>query len=190
MRSSGFTLIELLVVVSIMGILSVLAFVNFKDFTQTQQLNKAVGEIQTFLRVAQTNATSSTLCTNRGGSIGGVSWTVRINSDKKSMDIYCGTNSSCSANTCYKTLTLQNVKVDSIKASACDTSTFLTLPVKFTYAALSGAIVFTDSSTDSSGSTSNASCLSTSQTITFKLTNSANFAKSFSISKGGAIDVR
>ena len=62
----GFTLIELLVVIAITSILAVMGFVNFKDFSSNQISVKAAGEIQTILRLAQSNATSSTLCDSKG----------------------------------------------------------------------------------------------------------------------------
>lgn len=96
MRSAGYTLIELLVVITIIGILSVVAFVNFKDFASTSALNKAAGEIQSFLRLAQSNATSSTLCNGEGGK----DWKVTFNSE--TIVITCGSDTS------YKTLKLQN----------------------------------------------------------------------------------
>ena len=176
MRSRGYTLVELLVVVSVMALIGVVAFVNFKDFSQDQFLNKAAGQIQSFLRLAQSNATSSNLC----GTLGGVSWTVRFNSDKSTADIICDSDLTKPP---YKTLALQNVKIDSITATVC---TALTLPVMVTYTALSGIPTMADSS----GGT-NSTCLISSQSITINLINTKNNTlKSFSISKGGAIDVQ
>ena len=111
MRPAGFTLIELLVVISITGILSTLTFVNFKSFAKEQQLNKSIGEIQTFLKLAQSNATSSTVC----GSSGGVSWTVRFNSDKITVDIICGLDLTKAP---YKTLTLQNGRLCRLRSDS------------------------------------------------------------------------
>lgn len=171
----GFTLVELLVVISIMAIMSVFTFINVKDFTTEQALNKAVGDIQSLMRLAQSNATSSTLC----GSSGGVTWTVRFNSDQSTLDIICGSN-----NTLYRTLTLQNVLIASIKTSSCISS--LSLPVSFTYSALKGV----PDVTDSSGGISS-TCLGTTQSVTVNLLNAkSNSTKSFNISKGGAINVQ
>lgn len=97
MRPAGYTLIELLVVISIIGILSVVAFVNIKDFSSAQALKKAAGEVQSLLRLAQANASSSTLCNN----VGGVSWTVKFNTDS-TIQIKCGPTDYP-----IKTLTLQ-----------------------------------------------------------------------------------
>ncbi len=96
MRSAGYTLIELLVVISIIGILSVVAFVNIKEFSSSQALKKAAGEVQSFLRLAQSNASSSTLC----NGVGGVPWTVTINTNTVVI--------TCNIDTPYKTLTLQS----------------------------------------------------------------------------------
>ncbi len=119
-KKTGFTLIELLVVISIMAILGVAAFVNFRDFASTQSLKKAAGEIQSFLRLAQSNASSSTLCNGTGG----VSWTVAftpprtITTTCNSVPIFL-----------YKTLTLSQ---DVTMSSTCSS------PVHLVYSALKG----------------------------------------------------
>ncbi len=117
-KKTGFTLIELLVVISIMAILGVAAFVNFRDFASTQSLKKAAGEIQSFLRLAQSNASSSTLCNGTGG----VTWTVAF-TDASTITATCGSN------TPYKTLTLSQ---DVTMSSTCSS------PVHLVYSALKG----------------------------------------------------
>lgn len=97
MRSAGYTLIELLVVISIIGILSVVAFVNIKDFSSSQALKKAAGDVHSFLRLAQSNATSAALC---GSSPGDINWTVTFNTN--SVVITCRSTGNP-----YKALTLQ-----------------------------------------------------------------------------------
>ncbi len=100
MRSAGYTLIELLVVISIIGILSVVGFVNIKDFSSAQALKKAAGDVQSFLRLAQSNATSSAFCNKVGVvDVYGVSWKVTFS--PSDVVITCGSNPS------YKTLKLQ-----------------------------------------------------------------------------------
>lgn len=58
----GFTLIELLVVIAIMGIISTVAFSNYKSFGEDQSLKNAVLDLQSQLRTAQTNAISNVKC--------------------------------------------------------------------------------------------------------------------------------
>lgn len=127
MRSGGFTLIELLVVISIMALLAVFAFVNFKDFAQDQVLNKAAGEVQTYLRLAQSNATSSTLCNNQGAA----SWFLIFNST--TIELRCNPE-----NYLQRTYSLENALI-AISGSGCT----LNLPATLSYlvgtAELSGA---------------------------------------------------
>lgn len=112
MRSAGYTLIELLVVISIIGILSVVAFVNIKDFSSSQALKKAAGDVQSFLRLAQSNATSSAFCNKVDGvDVYGVDWKVVFSSTK--LEIMCGT-----AGTLIKTLSLQDGITMSVSSSS------------------------------------------------------------------------
>ena len=106
-------------VISIIGILSVVAFVNIKDFSSDQALKKAVGEVQTYLRLAQSNASSSTLC---GSSSGDINWTVTLKTS--SVVITCRSTGDP-----YKTLILQNgITI----GSSCS------LPFSVDYSALKG----------------------------------------------------
>ncbi len=165
MRSAGYTLIELLVVISIIGILSVVAFVNIKDFSSAQDLKKAVGEVQTYLRLAQSNASSSTLC----NGVGGVSWNVIFNADS-TIQINCGPT-----NYLIKTLTLQTgIAIKSPIKTNCD----LTLPVTIVYSALKGVPTIP-------GST----CW-TGVDVTITLDNGKGKTKSLILTSGGAINVQ
>ena len=160
--SLGFTLIELLVVIAIISIMSVLAYVNFKDFSADQALNKAVGQIQTYLRLAQSNATSSTLCNTQSAT----SWSLKFTSTS-TIELHC----SNPADILSKSYTLEGVQMQ-IKCGA----DVLALPTTFTYStgvgtlttACSGTVTFTITNTSNPGAA----------------------GKSFNISKGGAIDVQ
>lgn len=186
MRSAGFTLIELLVVISIIAILGVAVFINYKDFSQNQVLDEALGQVQTYLRLAQANATSSTLClvTQLDGTkeeVGGVSWSAKF-VDKDRLSLTCGTPDSE-----QKTQTLEDVEVASIQCSPTsnancppDDSTF-SPPLTVSFAPLNGNVSFTDSD----------SCVTSASTLMIILRNQKNDAKKcFTISKGGAIDVQ
>lgn len=167
MRSAGFTLIELLVVISIISILSVVGFVNFKGFSEDQATDKAVGQIQTLLRLAQSNATSGILC----GTSGGVPWSLILNST--SIDLACG-----STNIVQKTYTLDSsAEIDTIIGSGCTGSI---MPVYLTYSPGVGALTFY------APGASNTCNASVSWTFTIKNTRN-NTTKSFIQSKGGAI---
>lgn len=174
----GFSLIELLVVISIASTLTVLGFVNFKDFSAEQVSNKAVGEIQTFLRLAQSNATTSTICKKSDGtSEGGATWSLVFRVNKTTIDLVCG-----STNAIQKTYVLENATVDTIVGSACDGSS--TIPLTLTYSSGSGALTF-------SSPLASPSCLASENwTFTIKNTLNTNKTKLLKISKGGAINVQ
>lgn len=173
MSCRGYTLIELLVVISIIGILSMVVFVNFKGFSQDQVLNKGILQIQNALRFAQTNATTGVLC----GSSGGTSWSTEFELDETTINILCEASA-----TSQKTFTLENVVIDAIKASSCNTNS--SPPFIVTYSPILGTVNF--------GKPGDDDCLTTnSLTVAFTLKNpkSGNI-KTLTISKGGATDVQ
>lgn len=59
---NAFTLIELMVAISIMAIIAVYIFANYKSFGEDQNLKSAASDIQSLLRTAQTNATTNLRC--------------------------------------------------------------------------------------------------------------------------------
>lgn len=177
MRSKGFTLVELLIVISIIALLSIVAYANFKDLAQEQVINKAIGEIQTVLRLAQTNATSSLLCQDPELEVANrasVDWSARIGTDQ--VDLICGPNDFP-----VQITTLQNVSVNSIGGSACpSTSPTYDPPLNITYSKLSGAVKITSS----------VSCITTSSTVSVNVKNTkTGNSIPFTISSGGAINV-
>lgn len=184
MRSAGYTLIELLIVISIIALLSVVGFVNFKDFSAGQVIVRAEGEAQTLLRLAQSNATSSTLCNNPlSTNKGSVSWKL-VFTNFTSIALQCDT--AIHSNYLVRTYTLQNAQF-SIKGSGCGSAT--AGDVTLTYTTGVGALAV--STTDLLTST----CLTNSGSIIFtisKPTGSSSTAssQSFTINKGGAIDVQ
>lgn len=96
----GYTLIELLVVISIIALLAVVGFVNFKTFSANQVAVKAAGQIQSYLRLAQTNASTSTKCKNGLETTG---WSVVLNT--ASVELECnGVN--------QRTYALENVDIE------------------------------------------------------------------------------
>ena len=161
---SGYTLIELLVVISIISILAVVGFVNFKNFATNQVTVKAQGEVQTLLRLAQSNATSSTLCNNQPAT----SWSVKF-TDPTTIQLRC-----YPADYLQRPFSLVNAQV-AISGSGCS----LSLPVTLNYSVGVGKLTV---------SPSNACSF-----VTFTISNTSNpsaASKTFTISKGGAIDVQ
>lgn len=161
MRSAGFTLIELLVVISVMSIFGVLAFVNFKDFSSEQVAGKAAGQIQTILRLAQSNATASVVCETEGG----VSWAVNF-VDDKNIQMVCGNDKV------KQTLVLENAFIKEIECSV----------VKISYSPLFGNLTFSGDEI----CIKNASQIIIYVDNSLKPGN----PKSLTISKGGSIDVK
>lgn len=176
----GFTLVELLVVMAITAILGTVVFVNFKDFTQDQVLNKATGQIQTYLRLAQANATAGVLCNNQGGA----DWRINFK-DKTSINLECSINNFANI-VSSKTLTLENVQIDSVASPTCAAtcSNSSCLPLFVTYSKLDGSVKI-------KSDVEQTSCLNTSNQVLINIKNlKTTNLKSFMISKGGATDAQ
>lgn len=169
MKRNAFTLIELLVVMAIMAILGSVVFVNFKGFAQDQILNKTIGEIQTYLRLAQTNATAGVVCPNQGG---GADWRLKLDTDIVLLE--CSTDDFLTTPSPVKTLKLENVKIDFAEGSSC--------LIYVTYSKLNGSAKIGSDPT---------SCINISDQVLVNIKNlKTNNIKSFTISKGGAIDAQ
>lgn len=173
----GYTLIELLIAAAIISVLSAVVFINFRTFSQDQILNKAAGEIQSILREAQSNATSSFACSGSGG----VSWAVKFKQDKVSLDLTCGASDFA-----QKAITLKDAEIASIQCSPksleCPPkgSTF-NPPLTISFSPLYGNVTFAEGD----------SCISQAQTLMIALKSQKNDNyKCFTVSKGGAIDIK
>lgn len=169
MSSLGYTLVELLVVMAIMVIVGVFAFANFKDFSQDQIVNQASEALKSFFRIAQSSATSSTVCEG----IGGVSWAVNF-LDSTKIQLVCGPEDKL-----MKTLNLDNARIVGIKCSAEGVS--FDPPLKISYAPLTGNVVFSVAD--------ETFCPKTATQLFISLDNAAKpgHIKSFTVSKGGVI---
>ena len=169
-KLNGYSLVELLVVISVISILGIAGYANFKKFSADQVTKKAITEVQSVLRLAQGNATSSTLCSGLEGK----KWSVIFNSGN--LDLSCGGNPP------GRTYTLQKATIDSIIGSDCGVIP-LNLPATFNYTFGVGTLIVS-----STGATS-ACLLSGSWTFTLKNIQDGS-TRSFKLSKGGAIDVQ
>lgn len=167
MKNEGYTLIELLVVIAIIAILSVFSFASFTSYSQDQILNKAAGEIQTYLRLAQSNATSSTLCNN----LGATSWSLKF-TNSTTIELHC----SNPADFLSKTYTLENARISSI--SSCTVGT-----ARINYAVGNGGVTFSDGTNP---------CIGNPESLTITVQNISNttLTKNVTVSKGGAINVQ
>ncbi|MEK7617291.1 MAG: type II secretion system protein [Patescibacteria group bacterium] len=175
---SGYTLIELLVVISIMAILGVAVYTSSKSSSQNQAVKKAQGELQSYLRLAQSNATSSLKCKN---SILPTKWYLQFSDDRQNIRLKCDADTND-----QKILPLDpNVEIESIyyDSSSCPSSfTSSTInPVQVYFTALYGQVSFNDALN---------SCIGAGLTLTVKLRHrvSTTIIKTVTISKGGNID--
>lgn len=179
---NGYTLIELLVAISIVALLSVTSIVYYKSLLQDQPLKKAVNSVQSFLRTAQSNATSGFNC----GSVTGASqWSVRFTgSDKNKLYLNCGSADS------VKVLTLENVIVGSISATGSTCSGEIGYPIDIIYKALAGTVSF------ASEHTGDIDCIAPATSVTLTLMSPDSSAscpdscKTITVTNGGAINVR
>lgn len=182
LKNMGYTLIELLVAISVIAILSIVTFINFKGFSQDQLLNEAVGQVQTMLWLAQSNATSGLKCNNNPAK----SWMVEFSKNLDQYYIKLKCNYAQSPDVEKKTLTLKGgVTVDAIShGSECLTVTFPTNTMTILYTTLYGKTEFI-LARGVGGSECNADVPTI--TVTLKRNNST---KILTINKGGAIDVQ
>lgn len=173
MRSvRGFTLIELLVVISIISILSGVGFVNYKGFSANQDAINASTQIQSLLRLAQSNATSSTKCNNQGAT----DWSLNF-LDTTTLELRCNPN-----NYLHRSYALESVQIESISGLSSDSG--CTLPVALSFSNRLGVLKIASLN-------SSTACLSSnSWSVKVKSSSDANKFKTFTLNKGGAIDVQ
>lgn len=183
----GYTLIELLIVISIMAILGVIGFVGFKNFAEDQILTKAVGVVQTVLRLAQSNATAGTFCNGSGGAI----WRVKFE-DPLKLDLICALPiATPPVAYTLRSYNLENAKVLSITSSACSSPPpiFPGYYLFVNYSPLSGKVDFYRA--DGNNSCINGNQSIPNPTLTIELQNTKNNkTKKIILSKGGSIDVQ
>lgn len=176
-NSFGFTLIEILIVMVIISIIGVGAFVNFRTLSQDQVITKAFNETQSYLRLAQSNSTTGVICPGQTES---VSWKVRFNSNRKDFDLTCGPSDSVQSS-------MSLVEAEIFELHCLTSGNNFSLPLTVEFAPLTGKVIFDAED----------SCIDSSSTSSIKITiknpkntNSATNTKSFTITKGGAIDVQ
>lgn len=115
----GYTLIELLVVVTIIATISVMVFANYRGFSKDQVLIKATGQIQSLIKLAQSNASSGLKCAS-GDSESSSEWYVKfkpVTNNKSVLELSCYKSAGISpaSNTIMQTLTLdQNIFVTKV----------------------------------------------------------------------------
>lgn len=168
----GFTLVELMVVISIISILSLIGVASFKSFSDKQPGIKAQGEVQTLLRLAQSNASTSTLC----NGVGSTSWSLMFMSDKKTIELHCEPG-----DVTHKTYTLENAEIEEIK---CGTLPASSLPVSFNYSTGATQLAFLELHPTGNTVIDASSC-----TVKIKNLRDTTQILKLTISKGGTINV-
>lgn len=185
MRPAGFTLVELLVVISIMAIVAVAVFLNLGSFEEDANLKNEAFNIQSYLRLAQSNATAGVKCAD---GTAGVGWSMIISGkDVDAIHLRCGTNMEderfWSINLPAYIYLIQRKSgsttcLSSFNPDRSDNS----IIIKFSY--LDGKIEFKD--TDNTNN-----CLenSSNMIITLRKKVGSGDSKTVTINRGGSIDV-
>lgn len=128
---NAFTLIELVVAITIIAIIGVFVYANYKPFGEDQNLKNAVLDLQSQLRTAQTNATTNLKCNTQFGA----TWQVEYTDDRKTINLKCreplSSPSPSPLPTPFLKKTLQlgtNITIDSVTgAVGCEVSLPLTI---------------------------------------------------------------
>lgn len=135
----GYTLIELLVVISIMGVVGLGIYTSSRSFAQDQVLNKAVGDIQSFIRLAQSNAATAKKC----GNVPSTDWIVEF-SNETTINLFCKISSTTSP-VLQKTLNLERgAKIQGTMGedSSGNPSCVVNSPAAITFASVYGTAKF------------------------------------------------
>lgn len=178
----GFTLVEILVVLAIMGIVGMMSYLNIGTFREDENLKSVASDLQSYLRLAQSNAQTGVKC----ASTGGISWSLVIK-DRSSIELRCQTQAADDPP--IREWTLKNpAQIDSIEGigtlscSSVKSEDTLINPVTVTFSYLYGQAAFSDPQNQ---------CLSESTGIQIKVRKKMGSAvlKTVTISKGGSIDV-
>lgn len=164
--SAGFTLVELMVVISIMAILTVVAYINVGSFRQDQELVTMTADLQNFIRLAQTNATTNLQCEGSPGA----DWIVEFKKEFSVIALKCSLSETDIKIMPHK----DNIIIKSIQDSEnC-------FPTRIRFSPLFGMVAF---ETDSLG------CFNSDiQTLSLEIFNETNMtSKTIVINKGGSI---
>lgn len=178
----GFTLVEILVVLAIIGIVGLISYLSIGTFREDENLKSVASDLQSYLRLAQSNATTGVKC----ASTGGISWSLVIR-DRSSIELRCQTQAAVDPP--IREWTIKNpAQIDSIEGigtlscSSVKSEDTLINPVTVTFSYLYGQAAFSDPQNQ---------CLSESTGIQIKVRKKMGSAvlKTVTISKGGSIDV-
>ncbi|TSC66687.1 MAG: hypothetical protein CEO21_126, partial [Microgenomates group bacterium Gr01-1014_80] len=163
---------ELLVVISVMAIIGVLAFANYNSLGQDQNLKAAASDVQSYLRLAQANASSRIKCADdTTGS--GADWIVSFETDQLTLNLLCQIPPAAPVLSAPPLVLTNNITIDSV--NGC-TNNF---PVTVTFLPLLGGVVFADTGI---------TCVS-GPTLTVNLKDPSGNTISVILNKGGLIGI-
>lgn len=190
-KSFGFTLIELLISISIISILSTIGFVEYRTFSASQVLTSSINELQSLLRIAQSNATSSLSYQNHACK----NWVVKFNTNAEGsgtagtdISLICQpANSALPDIVKLPNLTLPpKVTISSI-TSSCNIS-FPTYSASVAFSALYGkpSLIIARAVPDFECNSSSDMTI----TLSYEQDSNTIFSKKIVVSKGGGIDAK
>lgn len=185
-RFGGFTLIELMVVISILALLAVGFFVNFKSFGEDAALKNTASDIQSALRLAQSNATTGVKCGNNGGA----SWYIQFNG-RSTFNLRCSTQGDFDPPVRKWSIPLPVYisEINGIRPTPCSSSFTplgtIAVGIYANFSYLGGKANFIDRDLTKD-------CLGKSTTMVIKLKKSSDEGalKTVTLDKGGSVDVQ
>lgn len=163
---NGFTLVELLVVITIMALVGTFTLSNYGSFGEDQKLKNAVLDIQSLIRLAQTNATTNVKCNTEYGA----KWIVEFDGNKTTIYLKClePSGSIFTKKTLHLDVNGANIQIQS---SSGDTANCSGLGNAVVFAPLNGEMALGQDCTF----------------FTFTLINKIGTTKDLRIEKGGRI---
>lgn len=170
---NGFTLVELLVVVTILSLIGLVSFINLGNFRQDKLLDTSLTNLQSVVRLAQSNSSSGVLCSG----LGGATWSIEFK-DSKTTNLKCQTSSQQNATNVSTISFGADVQTQSISGDSGCNSSFPTNPVTVKFLPVLGGVSFTDLTS---------TCIGASKSITVTLSGKTG-TRTISINKGGSIN--
>jgi|SRR3989344_6237506 len=197
LKPFGFTLIELLVSIAVIAVLSTVGFIEYRTFSANQILNSSVNDVQSFLRVAQSNATAAVTLTNGGTNYPCKNWVARFSriDGKDTLDLIC--EEAVEANyqdhlKANSTLILPtNITISAVDNSCTDSDPPPALPLSFPTDSLSVAFraLYGKPSIIMARNTASECISKTYMTVTIQYSQgTTTISKDITISRGGRID--
>lgn len=174
----GYTLVELLVVMTIMSLIGLAAFINLGNFRQDKLLDSSLTNLQSVIRVAQSNASTGALCSG----VGGANWSIEFK-DSKTINLNCQASSQQNSINVSTTALGGDVQIQSINGDSGCSGAF---PTIVNFLPVSRGITFTDLIN---------TCIVPSQSLTVSLSKAGiqcvdnpSACRTVTINKGGSIN--